>query len=118
MTSCAAGAHDVRTLGHMALYSLCCLQQVMSPQGQSMFILCDTFLKGHSQVDLMNTKMIMESAAGQEVLERGIPMVGESGIFTAEHVTLVQDAGCEAILVSESIVKQGDRKRVVTELLS
>jgi hypothetical protein len=23
MTSCAAGAHDVRTLGHMALYSLC-----------------------------------------------------------------------------------------------
>lgn len=70
------------------------------------------------QVDLMNTKAIMESAAGQEVIERGIPMVGESGIFTPEHVKVVQDAGCKAILVGESIVKQGDTEQAVKDLLS
>jgi indole-3-glycerol phosphate synthase len=83
-----------------------------------MLLLCDTLFEGLVQVDLMNTKTIMESAAGQEVLARGIPMVGESGIFTPEHVKLVHDAGCKAILVGESIVKQGDRERAVKELLA
>jgi indole-3-glycerol phosphate synthase len=66
----------------------------------------------------MNTKRIMESPAGQMVIERGIPMVGESGIFTPEHVKFVQDAGCKAILVGESIVKQGNTEQAVKELLS
>jgi indole-3-glycerol phosphate synthase len=66
----------------------------------------------------MITKSIMESPAGKQVLERGIAMVGESGIFTPEHVKIVQDAGCKAILVGESIVKQGDTEQAVKELLS
>lgn len=70
------------------------------------------------QVDLLNTKRIMESAPGREVLERGIPMIGESGIFTPEHVAVVQDAGCKGILVGESIVKQGDQDAAVRTLLS
>lgn len=69
-------------------------------------------------MDLMNTKRIMESPAGQEVVARGIPMIGESGIFTPEHVQVVQDAGCQGILVGESIVKQGDRQQAVRTLLS
>jgi indole-3-glycerol phosphate synthase len=70
------------------------------------------------QVDLMTTKRIMDSPAGQEVIERGIPMVGESGIFTPEHVQFVQDTGCKAILVGESIVKQGNTAQAVKDLLS
>jgi indole-3-glycerol phosphate synthase len=66
----------------------------------------------------MTTKRIMDSPAGQQVLERGIPMVGESGIFTPEHVKVVQDAGCKGILVGESIVKQGDIAQAVRELLA
>eukprot|EP00892_Ulva_mutabilis_P006106 jgi/Ulvmu1/3868/UM018_0087.1 len=73
---------------------------------------------GTFEVDLLNTQRIMESAAGQEVLERGIPMIGESGIFTPEHVAIVQASGCKGILVGESIVKQGDQEAAVRTLLS
>ena len=41
-------------------------------------------------VDLNNNKVIMESAAGQEALRRGLLFAGESGIFTPEHVQFVQ----------------------------
>lgn len=45
-------------------------------------------------------------------------MVGESGIFTPEDVAFVQDAGVGAILVGESLVKQGDPAAGVKQLLS
>lgn len=70
------------------------------------------------QVDLAATKRIMESDPGKEVTARGITMIGESGIFTPEHVAFVQDAGCQGILVGESIVKQGDVEGAVKTLLS
>jgi indole-3-glycerol phosphate synthase len=71
-----------------------------------------------AQVDLGLTQQIMASTAGQEVTKRGIPMIGESGIFTPEHVQTVSDAGCQGILVGESIVKNGDFEQAVKTLLS
>lgn len=50
--------------------------------------------------------------------QRSILMAGESGIFTPEDVAFVQAAGCGAILVGESIVKQGDPESAVKQLLS
>ena len=41
-------------------------------------------------VDLNNNKVIMESAAGQEALQRGLLFTGESGISTLQHVQFVQ----------------------------
>ncbi len=70
------------------------------------------------KVDLKNTKDIMESSAGQEVLARGMVMAGESGIFTPDDVKFIQEAGCKAILVGESLVKQGDPAKGVQELLA
>jgi indole-3-glycerol phosphate synthase len=72
---------------------------------------------GTFKVDLANTKQIMESSAGQEVKQRGIVMIGESGIFTPADVAFVAAAGCGGILVGESIVKQGDPEAGVKELL-
>ena len=69
------------------------------------------------KVDLANTEDIMRSDAGQEVLRRGMLMASESGIFVYEDVERVQKAGCEVILVGESLVKQGDCKKGVEELL-
>jgi indole-3-glycerol phosphate synthase len=60
----------------------------------------------------------MASETGKKVQELGIPVIGESGIFTPEDVKVVQDAGCKGILVGESIVKQGDHKGAVETLLS
>ena len=70
------------------------------------------------QVDLDLTTRIMASETGQRVAQLGIPVIGESGIFTPEHVQTVQDAGCKGILVGESIVKQGDQEGAVKALLS
>jgi len=72
---------------------------------------------GTFKVDLANTKQIMESPPGQEVKQRGILMIGESGIFTPADVAFVAEAGCGGILVGESIVKQGDPEAGVKELL-
>jgi indole-3-glycerol phosphate synthase len=72
----------------------------------------------HLQVDLAITKQIMDGPAGQQVQQRGILMVGESGIFTPEDVAFVQAAGVGAILVGESLVKQGDPATGVKQLLS
>ncbi|KAK9824683.1 hypothetical protein WJX72_012373 [[Myrmecia] bisecta] len=70
------------------------------------------------KVDLNNNKVIMDSAPGQQVKERGIMMAGESGIFTPEDVAFVQGAGCGAILVGESLVKQDDITAAVEMLLA
>jgi indole-3-glycerol phosphate synthase len=72
---------------------------------------------GTFKVDLATTKRIMESAPGQEVTRRGILMVGESGIFTPADVAFVAEAGVGAILVGESLVKQGDPAAGVKQLL-
>ena len=84
-----------------------------------------SLVKGHvievsiyAQVSLDNTRVIMESKAGAEVKRRGLLMAGESGIFTPEHVAFVQGTGCGAILVGESLVKQGDLAAAVRALLS
>lgn len=73
---------------------------------------------GTFKVDLALTRRIMDSPAGQEVRRRGITMVGESGIFTPDDVAFVQGAGVGAILVGESLVKQGDPAAGVRQLLS
>lgn len=70
------------------------------------------------QVDLAVTQHIMDSPSGQEVKRRSILMVGESGIFTPDDVAFVQNAGVGAILVGESLVKQGDPTAGVKQLLS
>jgi len=70
------------------------------------------------EVSLDNTRAIMESPAGQQVKERGLLMVGESGIFTPDDVAFVQKAGCSAILVGESLVKQADTTTAVMQLLA
>ena len=72
---------------------------------------------GTFHVDLATTEKIMASPAGQEVMSRGILMAGESGIFTPADVARVQTAGCGAILVGESLVKQGDPESGVKALL-
>ncbi|CAL6401298.1 unnamed protein product [Bathycoccus prasinos] len=61
---------------------------------------------GTFKVDLNVTVELMATELGKEVKERNIVMVGESGIFTIDDVNVVQNAGCGAILVGESLVKQ------------
>ncbi|CAN1127984.1 Indole-3-glycerol phosphate synthase, chloroplastic [Linum perenne] len=60
------------------------------------------------EVDISNTKNLLEGDRGKLIRKKGIIVVGESGLFTPEHIAYVQEAGVGAVLVGESLVKQGD----------
>jgi indole-3-glycerol phosphate synthase len=49
-------------------------------------------------------------------LPAGTTVVGESGIFTEEHVQLMADAGAHAVLIGESLIVQKDRTEAVRAL--
>ncbi|KDP29953.1 hypothetical protein JCGZ_18522 [Jatropha curcas] len=60
------------------------------------------------KVDISNTKKLLQGERGEQIRQKGIIVVGESGLFTPEDIAYVQEAGVKAVLVGESIVKQSD----------
>ncbi|CAJ1971084.1 unnamed protein product [Sphenostylis stenocarpa] len=68
------------------------------------------------ELDISITKKLLEGERGKIVRERDIIMVGESGLFTPEDIAYVQEAGVRAILVGESIVKQSDPGKGISNL--
>jgi indole-3-glycerol phosphate synthase len=46
----------------------------------------------------------------------GVIRVSESGIFTAEHIAMLREAGFDAFLVGESLMKSGDAAAVLRSL--
>ncbi|KAF6137235.1 hypothetical protein GIB67_036272 [Kingdonia uniflora] len=60
------------------------------------------------EVDISNTKKLLEGERGRIICENDIIVVGESGLFTPEDIAFVQEAGVKAVLVGESLVKQSD----------
>jgi indole-3-glycerol phosphate synthase len=47
-----------------------------------------------------------------------VVMVSESGIFTAADVLLLYEAGVDAMLVGESLMRAEDIEKAVTQLLT
>ncbi|KAL5794350.1 hypothetical protein ACOSP7_002944 [Xanthoceras sorbifolium] len=68
------------------------------------------------EVDISNTKKLLEGERGQKIREKDIIVVGESGLFTPDDIAYVQEAGVKAVLVGESIVKQSDPAKGITGL--
>ncbi|BBN03964.1 indole-3-glycerol phosphate synthase [Marchantia polymorpha subsp. ruderalis] len=68
------------------------------------------------EVDIQNTVRLLEGERGQIIRDRGILMVGESGLFTPADIAVVQNAGCGAVLVGESLVKQDDPRTGIAGL--
>ncbi|KAE8668728.1 Indole-3-glycerol phosphate synthase [Hibiscus syriacus] len=68
------------------------------------------------EVDISNTKKLLEGERGQLIRQKDIIVVGESGLFTPDHVAYVQEAGVKAVLVGESIVKQSDPGKGIAAL--
>lgn len=60
------------------------------------------------EVDISNTKKLLEGERGEKIRQKNILVVGESGLFTPADVAYAQEAGVKAILVGESIVKHKD----------
>ncbi|KAL8260678.1 hypothetical protein R6Q59_028631 [Mikania micrantha] len=68
------------------------------------------------EVDICNTKKLLEGERGEKIRQKDIVVVGESGLFTPADVAYVQEAGVKAILVGESIVKQKDPTTGISQL--
>ncbi|XP_068641288.1 indole-3-glycerol phosphate synthase, chloroplastic-like [Aristolochia californica] len=68
------------------------------------------------EVDISNTKKLLEGKRGKIIRERDIIVVGESGLFTPDDIAFVQEAGVKAVLVGESIVKQADPSQAISGL--
>ncbi|XP_031491598.1 indole-3-glycerol phosphate synthase, chloroplastic-like [Nymphaea colorata] len=68
------------------------------------------------EVDINNTKQLLEGKRGDMIRQRDIIVVGESGLFTPDDIAFVQNAGVKAVLVGESIVKQEDPKKGIAGL--
>ncbi len=68
-------------------------------------------------VDLQNTCTLI-AARQQQIADRGILIVSESGIHTAEDLKIVANAGVNAVLIGESLVKQDDPGQAIVELYS
>ncbi|XP_020193984.1 indole-3-glycerol phosphate synthase, chloroplastic [Aegilops tauschii subsp. strangulata] len=66
-------------------------------------------------VDTSNTRMLMEKR-GDIIKEKGILVVGESGLFTPDDVAYVHSAGVSAVLVGESLIKEEDPGRAIAGL--
>ncbi|OIT29028.1 PREDICTED: indole-3-glycerol phosphate synthase, chloroplastic-like [Nicotiana attenuata] len=71
---------------------------------------------GTFKVDISNTKKLLAGERGERIREKGIIVVGESGLFTPADIAYVQEAGVKAVLVGESLVKQPDPTKGISEL--
>ncbi|OVA19762.1 Indole-3-glycerol phosphate synthase [Macleaya cordata] len=68
------------------------------------------------EVDISNTKQLLEGERGEIIRQKDIIVVGESGLFTPDDIAYVQEAGVKAVLVGESIVKQNDPGKGISGL--
>ncbi|KAF7833186.1 indole-3-glycerol phosphate synthase, chloroplastic-like isoform X1 [Senna tora] len=68
------------------------------------------------EVDIGITKKLLEGERGRTIREKDIIIVGESGLFTPDDIAFVQEAGVKAVLVGESIVKQSDPGKGISNL--
>ncbi len=66
-------------------------------------------------VDLQNTCSIL-AARGQQLQERDILVVSESGLHQATDLALVAKAGAKAVLIGESLIKQPDIENAIAQL--
>lgn len=66
-------------------------------------------------VDLNTTKNLL-SQRREQLQKLNITVVSESGLYTSEDLKFVNQAGAEAVLIGESLVKQDDVELAVKEL--
>ncbi|KAI3933391.1 hypothetical protein MKW98_006750 [Papaver atlanticum] len=71
---------------------------------------------GTFEVDISNTRHLLDGERGEVIRQKDIIVVGESGLFTPSDIAYVQNAGVKAVLVGESIVKQDDPGKGISGL--
>ncbi|MCU0537552.1 MAG: indole-3-glycerol phosphate synthase TrpC [Hydrococcus sp. Prado102] len=109
----------INALGMTALVEVHTLEEldrVLAIEGVRLIGINNRNLEDFS-VDLQTTSQLIE--ARRDVLqERRISIVSESGLHTKEDIKLVREAGANAVLIGESLVKQNDPKDAIASLFA
>jgi indole-3-glycerol phosphate synthase len=66
-------------------------------------------------VDLQTTNQLIK-ARQEQIQQRDILIVSESGLYTSEDIDRVKAAGANAVLIGESLVKQPDPQGAIAQL--
>lgn len=109
----------VKVLGMTALIEVHTLEEldrVLTIEGVTLIGINNRNLEDFT-VNLETTSELL-AARGSQIRDRGILVVSESGLHTPADLKLVANAGAEAVLIGESIVKQPDITKALLSLRS
>lgn len=98
------------------VHTLAELDRVLAIDGVTLVGINNRNLEDFS-VSLQTTKDIL-AAKIEELSQRNILVVSESGLHTPEDLKFVQQAGAQAVLIGESLVKQKDIEGAINHLFS
>ncbi len=90
------------------------LDRVLALDGVKLIGINNRNLENFS-VDLQTTCKLLE-ARGERIRDQEISIISESGLYAPEDLTLVKEAGANAVLIGESIVKQPDPGAAIANL--
>ena len=109
----------IRSLGMTPLvevHSLAEMDRVLAIEGVSLLGINNRNLETF-EVSLDTTRALL-NARQDEIKEKGVMIVSESGIHTPQDLQQVKQAGANAVLIGESLVKQPDPSQAIADLFS
>jgi indole-3-glycerol phosphate synthase len=109
-------AKTLKMAALIEVHTLAELERVLTIDGVSLVGINNRNLEDFS-VDLQTTCELL-AAKGNQLQERNILVVSESGLHTPEDLTLVQQAGVSAVLIGESLVKHPDPQEAIATLFA
>jgi indole-3-glycerol phosphate synthase len=92
------------------------LDRVLALDGANLIGINNRNLEDFS-VDLQTTCKLLE-ARREQISQKNILVVSESGLYVPEDLTLVKEAGTGAVLIGESLVKQPDPGAAIAALFN
>ena len=98
------------------VHTLAELDRVLTLKGVTLVGINNRNLEDFS-VDLQTTCQIL-AARKEQLRDRQIQIVSESGLHQAQDLNLVSQAGASAVLIGESLVKQPDPARGIADLFN
>lgn len=109
-------ANSLKMAALIEVHSLEELDRVLALDGVTLVGINNRNLEDFS-LDLQTTCQLL-ATRGQQLQERNILVVSESGLHTAEDLNLVSTAGAAAVLIGESLVKQPDPQLAINHLFA
>lgn len=109
----------VKTLGMTPLVEVHSpeeLDRVLAIEGVNLIGINNRNLQDFS-VDLATTEQLLQGRQ-DEIQSRDILIVSESGLYNREDLNFVKNAGANAVLIGESLIKQPDPGEALSQLVS